>query len=171
WHERYASVLRGALRFRWIVVLGYAAIAIVLLFILVPSMHLEIFPTSDTGQIQLRLRAPTGTRIERTELIALKVLDVIKREVGPDNVLIESDFVGVQPPNYPVNTIYLFTSGPQEAVMLVALKPKTKVAGEALKERLRHRFAKELRNIEVSFEAGDIISQVMSFGSPTPIEV
>jgi len=83
WHERYASVLRGALRFRWIVVGGYAAIAAVLLFILVPSMHLEIFPTSETGQIQLRLRAPTGTRIERTELIALKVLDVIKQEVGP----------------------------------------------------------------------------------------
>lgn len=171
WHERYASVLRGALRFRWVVVGGYAAIATVLLFILIPSMHLEIFPASDTGQIQLRLRAPTGTRIERTELIALKVLDLIKQEVGPDNVLIESDFVGVQPPNYPVNTIYLFTSGPQESVMLVALKPNLPLRGEELKERLRQRFAKEIPTVQVSFEAADIISQVMSFGSPTPVEI
>src|SRR5207302_2596717 len=130
-----------------------------------------IFPPSHTGQIQVRLRAPTGTRIERTELIALKVLDGIKREVGPDNVLIESDFVGVQPPNYPVNTIYLFTSGPQEAVMLVALKPNASLRGEELKERLRQRLSKDLPGVEASFEAGDIISQVMSFGSPTPIEV
>jgi multidrug efflux pump subunit AcrB len=134
-------------------------------------MHLEIFPQTDAGQFQLRLRAPTGTRIERTEVFTLKALDIVKNEVGPDNVAIETDFVGVQPPSYPVNTIYLFTSGPQEAVMLVALKPETSVRGEELKERLRHRFAKELPNVEISFEAGDIISQVMSFGSPTPIEV
>ena len=55
--------------------------------------------------------------------------------------------------------------------MLVALKPGASLRGEELKERLRHRFAKELPNVEVSFEAGDIISQAMSFGSPTPIEV
>src|SRR6266567_3388398 len=55
--------------------------------------------------------------------------------------------------------------------MLVALKPEASLRGEELKERLRQRFAKDLPNVEVSFEAGDIISQVMSFGSPTPIEV
>ncbi|MDQ6708854.1 MAG: efflux RND transporter permease subunit [Acidobacteriota bacterium] len=171
WHERYASALRGALRFRWLVVVGYAAIAAVLLFVLIPSMHLEIFPATDSGQIQLRLRAPTGTRIERTELIALQALDIIKREAGPENVVIESDFVGVQPPSYPVNTIFLFTSGPQECVMLVALKPKAPLRGDELKERLRERFAKEIPTVQVSFEAADIVSQVMSFGSPTPVQV
>jgi multidrug efflux pump subunit AcrB len=138
WHERYLSVLRGALRFRWVVLGSYAVIATVLLFALVPLMHLQIFPSTEAGQIQLRLRAPTGTRIERTELIALKALDIIKREVGPDNVQIESDFVGVQSPNYPVNTIYLFTSGPQESVMLVRRRT---------------------------------LSRMMSFGSPTPVEI
>jgi multidrug efflux pump subunit AcrB len=134
-------------------------------------MHLEIFPDAQADQFQVRLRAPTGTRIERTELITLRALEIIKEEAGPENIEIESDFVGVQPPNYPVNTIFLFTSGQHEAVMLVALKPKTKIHGEELRERLRQRFSKELPNIEVSFEAGDIIGQVMSFGSPTPIEV
>src|SRR6266702_6401878 len=59
----------------------------------------------------------------------------------------------------------------REAVMLVALKPEAALHGEDLKERLRQRLAKDLPNVEVSFEAGDIISQVMSFGSATPIEV
>jgi multidrug efflux pump subunit AcrB len=154
------------------VVLGsYAVIATVLLFAIVSLMHLEIFPSTEAGQIQLRLRAPTGTRIERTELIAPKALDIIKREVGPDNVQIESDFVGVQPPSWPVNTIYLFTSGPQESVMLVGLKPDSRLRGEELKERLRQCFAKEIPTVQVSFEAADIITRVMSFGSPTPVEI
>jgi multidrug efflux pump subunit AcrB len=171
WREWYASILRFAIRWRWGVVGAYSVAAAVLLFVLIAQMHLEIFPTTDSGQFQVRLRAPTGTRIERTEVMTLKALEIIRHEVGPDNVAIESDFVGVQPPSYPINTIFLFTSGPHEAVMLVALKPEASLRGEELKERLRQRFAKDLPNVEVSFEAGDIISQVMSFGSPTPIEV
>jgi multidrug efflux pump subunit AcrB len=171
WREAYASMLRGVLRWRWGVVVAYVAGAAVLLMVLVPRMHLEIFPSSDSGQFQLRLRAPTGTRIERTEVMTLQALDIIRNTVGPQNVEIESDFVGVQPASYPVNTIFLFTSGPQEAVMLVALKPTATLRGDALKEELRRRFAKELPKVDISFEAGDIVSQVMSFGSPTPIEV
>jgi multidrug efflux pump subunit AcrB len=171
WREWYAAILRFSIRWRWGVAGAYAIAAAALLFFMIPQMHTEIFPTTDAGQFQLRLRAPTGTRIERTEVMTLKALDIIKHEVGPENVAIESDFVGVQPPNYPINTIFLFTSGPHEAVMLVALKPEALLHGEELKERLRQRLAKELPNVEVSFEAGDIISQVMSFGSATPIEV
>src|SRR5207245_10109537 len=137
--EWYASILQFSIRWRWGVAGAYAVAAAVLLFILIPQLRLEIFPTTDAGQFQLRLRAPTGTRIERTEVMTLKALDIIKHEVGPENVAIESDFVGVQPPSYPVNTIFLFTSGPHEAVMLVALKPKTSIRGEALKEHLRKR--------------------------------
>src|SRR5215471_16779296 len=171
WRRRYAAFLRIAIRWRWGVALAYAGAAAVLLMVLLPLMHLEIFPSTESGQFQVRLRAPTGTRIERTEVMTLKALDIIRNEVGPENVEIESDFVGVQPPNYPINTIYLFTSGPHEAVMLVALKPSARIHGDELKETLRRRFSKDLPGVEVSFEAGDIISQVMSFGSPTPIEV
>jgi len=171
WREWYTAILRFSIRWRWGVAGAYAIAAAALLFVLIPQMHTEIFPTTDAGQFQLRLRAPTGTRIERTEVMTLKALDIIKHEVGPENVAIESDFVGVQPPNYPINTIFLFTSGPHEAVMLVALKSEALLHGEDLKERLRQRLAKDLPTVEASFEAGDIISQVMSFGSPTPIEV
>ena len=83
---------------------------------------------------------------------------------------ITSDFVGVQPTSYPVNLIHLFTSGPGEAVIQVALKPGAP-QGEPLRERLRENLRAALPDTRISFEAGDIVSQVMSFGSPTPIEV
>src|SRR6266705_2420136 len=139
WREWYASILQFSIRWRWGIAGAYAVAAAVLLFFMSPQMHTEIFPTTDAGQFQLRLRAPTGTRIERTEVMTLKALDIIKHEVGPENVAIESDFVGVQPPNYPINTIFLFTSGPHEAVMLVALKPEAQLRGDDLKEHLRRR--------------------------------
>src|SRR5882724_3521975 len=132
WRKRYAAFLRIAIRWRWGVAVAYAGAAAVLLIVLMPLMHLEIFPSTDSGQFQLRLRAPTGTRIERTEVMTLKALDIIRNEVGPENVEIESDFVGVQPPSYPVNTIFLWTSGPHEAVMLVALKPAARFHGDDL---------------------------------------
>jgi multidrug efflux pump subunit AcrB len=158
-------------RFRWPVVAIYTAAAGLFLLFSLPRIGTEIFPTIDSGQFQLRLRAPTGTRIERTEVISLKALDVIRNVVGPENVAITTGFIGVQPASYPINTIYLWTSGPQEAVLLVALKPSAAMSGEALKEKLRAEFRRTLPDVAISFEAGDIISNVMSFGSPTPIEV
>ncbi len=84
---------------------------------------------------------------------------------------ITTSFVGVQPASYPINTIYLWTSGPHEAVLLVSLKPGGAQVGQPQRERLRTRLAAALPGTSVSFEAGDIVSQVMSFGAPTPIEV
>jgi multidrug efflux pump subunit AcrB len=167
-YEKYLSIV---LRFRWPVALLYLAVSAMLLFLIAPRLGTEIFPDANAGQFQLRLRAATGTRIERTEVMELKALDIIKDAVGPQNVAITTAFIGVQPPSYPINTIYLFTSGPEEAVMRVAMKPDAPLRGEALKEKLRQRLHAELPGTQVSFEAGDIISQVMSFGSATPVEV
>ena len=69
--------------------------------------------------------------------MVLRALDVIHREVGPDNVAITSDFVGVVPSSYPVNLIHLFTSGPQEAVIQVALKPGAPRGEAAARETAR----------------------------------
>src|ERR1017187_8971569 len=106
-------------------------------FILHSSFYItEIFPDADAPLLRLRLRAPAGTRVEETERIVLRALDAIRHEVGPDNLAITSDFVGVVPSSYPVDLIHLFTSGPQEAVIQVAVKPGVP-RGEALRERLR----------------------------------
>lgn len=166
-YMRYLGVI---LRFRWPLVLGYLAASAALLLILIPQMGTEIFPDIDTPLLRIRLRAPAGTRVEESERQVLRALDVIRRDIGPDNIAITSDFVGVVPSSYPVNLIHLFTSGPQEAVIQIALKPNAP-RGEPLREKLRASLRQALPDSQVSFEAGDIVSQVMSFGSPTPIEV
>ena len=167
----YGRYLQLALKLRFPVVAAYLVAAVTLLALLVPAIGTELFPQTDPPQFQVRLRAPTGTRIERTELVALKALDVIRREVGPDNVAITTAFIGVQPASYPINTIFLWTSGPHETVLTVALKPAARRGIAELRERLRQSLHKELPQVAVSFEAGDIVNQVISSGSATPVEV
>src|SRR6185503_216686 len=171
----YARYLGFMLRLRWPLVVGYLAASIGLIYVLVPRMGTEIFPDSDSPVFRIRLRAPSGTRVEETERIVLRALNVIQHEAGEGNVAITSDFVGVIPSSYPVDLIHLFTSGPQEAIIQVglkevALKPSAP-RGEDLRERLRKSLRDQLPDCQFSFEAGDIVGQVMSFGSPTPIEV
>jgi len=166
----YLRYLGGVLRFRWPLGLLYLASSAVLLAMLAPRMGTEIFPDVDAPILRIRLRAPAGTRVEETERQVLRALDAATGAIGRENIEISSDFVGVVPSSYPVNLIHLFTSGPQEAVMQIALKPGA-ARGEALREKLRASLRRALPDSRVSFEAGDIVSQVMSFGSPTPIEV
>jgi len=170
--QQYEQLTERGLRARWLIVAGYVVLAGAGILLVGRRLGTDIFPAVDTGQFQLRLRAPTGTRVERTEVLALKALDAIWAEVGPEHMAITLGFVGAQPPSYPINTIYLWTSGPQEAVLLVALRSHSSMHLEALKERLRHTLPAVLpTGTTLSFEAGDIVSQIMNFGAPTPIEV
>jgi multidrug efflux pump subunit AcrB len=166
----YARYLNAVLWLRWPLVFGYLVVSFGGLYLLLPRMGTEIFPDANAPLFRIRLRAPAGTRVEETERIVLHALDVIRRQAGAANIEITSDFVGVVPSSYPVDLIHLFTSGPQEAVIQVALKPDAP-RGEPLRERLRESLRRELPGSQISFEAADIVSQVMSFGSPTPIEV
>src|SRR5262245_2688957 len=167
----YRGHLAFILRFRWPLAVAYLVLAAAFIYLLFPRIGSEIFPAVEARQLQLRLRAPTGTRIERTEVLALKAMDVIKQTIGPEHVEITTGFIGVQAPSYPINTIFLFTSGQHEAVLGVAMKPAAPPVNDALRETLRQNLKSALPNVSVSFEAADIISRVMSFGSPTPIEV
>jgi multidrug efflux pump subunit AcrB len=166
----YHHYVGGALKLRWPLVLIYLAATLGILYLLAPGIPTEIFPESNAGLIRIRLRDPAGTRIEETERTVLRALDVLRREIGPSHISITSDYVGVVPSSYPVNLIHLFTTGPQESLIQIALTPDAP-RGESLRERLRAALHKAIPDTQVSFEAGDIVSQVMSFGSPTPIEV
>src|SRR5205085_9241114 len=103
---------------RWIVLTVYVVVSLGLvgwwLLLDHAGVGTEIFPIVDAGQFQLRLRAPTGTRIERTEAISQEALRAIEKAVGADNVQITVGYVGVPSPNYPINNVYLWTSGPEE---------------------------------------------------------
>jgi multidrug efflux pump subunit AcrB len=167
----YGRLVGTFVQQRWVVLAVYLLISAVTVYFVGGALGTEIFPSADSGQIQVRLRAPTGTRVERTEAMARTVLDTIAEAAGPENVAASLGFVGSQPSSYPVNTIYLWTSGPHEAVLLVALKPERAISTDALQELLRDRIDEIAPGAVVSFEAADLVNQVMSFGSPTPIEV
>jgi multidrug efflux pump subunit AcrB len=180
--DSYAWLLHGVLRLRWLVVLGYLAVPVLLVvwwFWDHPRLGVEIFPKVDSGQFQLRVRCPDGTRLEDTEAVAKDVLEEIARQAGSEkSVNISVTLVGTASYNYPINAIYLWTSGPQEAVLRVALNRGSGVHIEEFKNRLRERLPKmkrdrvpHVKNVQLQFEAGDIVEEVMSFGSPTPIEV
>jgi len=121
---------------------------------------------------------PEGTRIQVLGPLVRgrkgeyrSALEEIRRLVGEENVESSLGFVGVQPSSYPVNLIFLWTSGPHEAVLRVAVKPQARLSTAALQEHLRERIPQIAPGTTVSFEAADLVSQVMSFGAPTPVEV
>ena len=157
---------------RWVVVGVYLALAAVVIVFLGRRLGTEIFPKVDAGQIQLRLRAPAGhaDRRHRGDRAA---------GAGPHQAggrrrrmsRITLGFLGVHGSPYPINFIYLWNGGPEEGVLQVQLKPGTPVRIEDLKERLRRVFAEKMPGVSFSFEPSDIVSRVMSLGSPTPIEI
>ena len=99
--QRYGQMLGRVVRLRWAMVACYLVIAFLVIYQIGRHLGTDIFPNVDTGMFQLRLRAPTGTRVERTEVIALKALDAISAEAGADNVAITLGYVGTQPASYP----------------------------------------------------------------------
>jgi multidrug efflux pump subunit AcrB len=189
----YAGLVRPLVRLCWVLVPAYLAATGLLIWLVGGRLGREIFPTLDAGQLQLRLRAPTGTRIEMTEQMAVQALEAIKDEVGAENVAISLGYVGLIGSSYPINTIYLWMSGPEEAVLHVALRPGSAIGMGDLQEKLRQvlperlgawlrrrlqaeslsldQIAERVHSIRISFEPADIINQVMSFGSRTPIEI
>ena len=169
--DRYQNFSARVVRRRWLVVPGYLVITALIIVFFGGPLGRAIFPTVDAGQFTVRLRAPAGTRIEETEKLANKTLDIIRSEVGAKNLALTVGFVGVQNAAYPVNTIYLWTSGPEEAVLQVQLAPDAGIRVADLRERLRQKLPQKLPGVRFSFEPSDIVSRVMSFGAPTPIEV
>lgn len=155
---------------------SYVVISVFLLacmssFLIYPTLGREIFPAGNPKGFQLRLKAPVGTRFEKTEDITKEVLNTIGEDVGPENVEVSISYVGSQPPAYAIANAYMWTSGPQEAIMLVSFEEKAKVNIKDLQEKLRKQFAEKFSDCQFTFEAGDIVNKVMNFGAATPIQV
>ena len=116
---------------RWVIVPAYLAGTLAVIVLVGRSLGLEIFPKVDAGRFQLRMRAPDGTRYEETERLAIAALESIGSEVGRDQVAISIGYVGLIPSSYPINAIYQWTGGPEEAILRVAMKEGAKVDIEA----------------------------------------
>jgi multidrug efflux pump subunit AcrB len=169
--NRLAALLNRLAPARGLLVVTYLVVAGVVTMAIGMTLGREIFPPSGVKAFQLRFRAPAGTKFESTERLGRDVLDVIRETAGPENVDITLGYVGVQPSSYPINTIFLWTSGSHEGVLQVALKPDAPVTLEAFEETLRQAFHHSFPDAQFSFEPGDIVSRIMNFSSPTPVEV
>jgi multidrug efflux pump subunit AcrB len=168
----YAGILRGFVAARWPLAVVYLAACGAVIWFIGGQLGTEIFPRTDNGQFAVRLRAPSGTRVDLTEALAKRVLDIISREAGgADKVDVTIGMVGVHNSSFPVNLVHLWNGGPEEGWLAVQFKPGTGIRIEAFKEKLRAVFARELPDVRFSFEPQDIVSRVMSFGSPTPVEI
>ncbi|GAL85367.1 acriflavin resistance protein [Sporocytophaga myxococcoides] len=169
--KQYVRLLKKILinRKKWTIV--YFAVTIAIILIGTLTIGTDILPKAGSNQFQIRLRATDGTRVEETERITLKVLNLIQNEVGPDNVEISSAFVGTVPSSYGTSNIFVFNSGPHEAVMQVAFSKHADIDIDDLKEKIRVKVKDQLSDVRISFEPIELVDKIMSQGSSNPIEV
>ncbi len=169
--NRLARLLQRAAPARGLLVVAYLVVTVGVVVTVGKSLGREIFPPSGVKAFQLRFRAPAGTKFESTERLGRDVLDVIRETAGSGNVDVTLGYVGVQPSSYPINTIFLWTGGSHEGVLQVALRPDAPLKLDDLQEKLRQAFRGRFPDAQFSFEPGDIVSRIMNFGAPTPVEV
>jgi multidrug efflux pump subunit AcrB len=169
--DRWAVFLERLGKSRLLVVAAYVAGVAAIFVLLGPRLGQELFPNIGATQLRFRFDAPVGTRAEDTERLVTGVLERIKKTAGPDNVAITMGYVGTQGASYPINTVFLWTSGPHEAVIDVALRPEARIDVSALEEKLRKIVRDEFPGSLISFEPGDLVDQIMNFSAPTPVEI
>ena len=149
----------------------YVVVVLAILGLLGPLVGRELFPNVTGHQFRLRFDAPTGTRAEETARLVGNVLEEIQATAGPGNVDISLGYVGTQGASYPINTVFLWTGGPHEAVMNVALRPEAALTWRRWKRNSARILPPKFPDCSFSFEPGDIVSQIMNFGAPTPVEL
>src|SRR6266403_828767 len=137
---------------------------------LVPFLGQDFFPTSDTGEIRLHLRARTGTRIEETARITDNVEARIRSLIPKAELGSILDNIGL--PVSGINLTYDSASpiGNADAHVLVTLNPKHKPTLQYV-EKLRTALNTDFPGVTFGFLPADIISQILNFGLPSPIDI
>ncbi len=189
----YRKLVYGFVKARWLVVPAYLAGCVTLIGILGLQVGTELFPQIDSGQFVLRFRPPPGSSFELTRQMAVKSLETIEEEAGPENIDISMGFVGQVAPNFGIDNMVLFMRGPDDGQLRVALGEESGIKLAEFRERLRkvlpekvvpwlkerlqqgglsaQEAARQAKQATFGFEPGDIVTSVMSFGSLTPIAV
>ena len=169
--KRFHGALERIMKFPVLLLGAYALVAVLIIVLFGPRLAEEIFPSSASTQFRLRIDAPDGTRVAVTEALVQKVLATITREAGASNLDLTLGYIGTQPSSYPINTVFLWTSGPQQAIMNIGLNPGAKISLHDLEENLRQKLPQEFPGAHFSFDPGDLISQILNFGAPSSAEV
>ncbi|QBR01130.1 efflux RND transporter permease subunit [Paraburkholderia pallida] len=167
--NRYRAVLQGAIARRRRFVAIWLAICLGSL-VLVPFTGRDFFPAVDSGEIRLHLRAPTGTRIEQTARITDEVEAKIRTVIPAAEQASVLDNIGL--PVSGINLTYDSSDpiGPEDADILITLTPKHPPTAQYV-AKLRTVLNASFPGVTFSFLPADIVSQILNFGLPAPIDV
>lgn len=130
----------------------------------------DLLPKTNNGQLQVRIKEPDGTRLERTERTVKGILDIMDATVN-GHLEVSSAYVGLIPSSYGSSNLYIFNSGTHEAIMQVNLDERYKVNLDELKDDLRKNIQARYPAVKVSFEPAELTEKIMAQGAATPIEV
>jgi CzcA family heavy metal efflux pump len=139
--------------------------------LLTPFLGEDFFPKVDAGQMRLHVRAKTGTRVEQTAVLCDHVEKVIRRIVPPKELESIVDNIGL--PTSGINVSYNNggTIGPFDAEILISLNREKHHPTADYIRRLRHDLNREFPGVSFFFQPADIVSQVLNFGLPSPIDI
>ena len=167
--QGYMGVLRMALNAPYWVAGGFLGVAL-LSFCLAPFLGQDFFPTVDAGAIKIHMRAPTGTRIEQTTLLTNQVEKAIRTIIPPSRLTSIVENIGL--PISGINVSYgnTGTIGVFDADILVTLS-EGRTETTAYVKTLRERLPRAFPGLTFSFPPADIVSQILNFGSPAPLDV
>lgn len=165
--RRYAKALQWVLRFRWLMLMGAAALFIVSL-LLFRFVGTELFPQVDAGQFMIRMRATPGLRIEQTEKLTTSVEDFVRQVVPESERKMVIANMGVL---YDWPAAYTPNSGSQDAFLLVQLADHHKESVFNYVDELRQKLPREFPGTEFNFDTGGLLSAALNFGLPSPIDI
>jgi len=171
WFERMKERYRVALATfigRRGLALACVAILILLALGLLPIVGEDFFPAVDAGMMRLHVRAPTGSRIEHTEYMVDQIDRTIRTIVPPAELESISDNIGL-PISYDLAFYQTDTIGPQDADVLIQLKPRHQPTA-VYQQRIRKALAEKYPEVTAYFQAADIVSQVLNFGLSSAID-
>jgi multidrug efflux pump subunit AcrB len=169
--KRFIRFLDRIMPYRLPIAIAYIATGLFGAWLMINHIGRDVLPKSNQGQFQVRMRAPDGTRLERSEEYMVRTLGIIDSMVGHQNISVTSAMVGMHSAQFSTDPIYLFMAGPQEGVLQASFREDYKVDMDDFKESFRHRIARDMPFIKVSFEPIELTDKILSQGSPTPIEV
>jgi CzcA family heavy metal efflux pump len=167
--QGYKGILEGVMGHRRLFVtcfLGFCLLSAALIFFL----GRDFFPQVDAGEMRLHVRARPGLRIEETARLVDLVEQEIRREVPERELTAVLDNIGL--PYSGINTSYSNsgTIGTSDAEILVNLKEGHRPTEEYIR-KLRHNLSHAFPGVEFFFQPADIVSQILNFGLPSPVDV
>jgi multidrug efflux pump subunit AcrB len=166
----YVSLLHWCLDRRAPVLVGFAIFVAASLGLSV-FVGEDFFPTVDSGQMRLHARAPSGTRIEKTETIFANIEDEIRQVIPPREINDIIDNIGIPYGGFNLAFGDAPTLGVSDGDILIALKPEEHGPVAVYTDRLRRRLHEKFPDMVFFFEAANITNQILNFGLPAPIDV